>query len=635
VDIPGDSEAILADSVMRAADNFTKVMTDRKGKNDRLSYSKAKADLGTADTRIRRELEEEGDFENYLENYRTRITEELSGISPNVSDPNDRLIFDAEANLSVERGVTAMAELRNRRRQSQAVADVVDMADDYQRQILMLDDNGTRIDRMMTFQEFVKDRVDAGLIDAGWAEGQIKTFVSTTAKAQLKTMPLRTQLALLNASIEANQDPESKDFKPTGSLADFMHQDERVQEALRLEEVIKNLDVEVDAQDAVGVALEMYPGTSSDAFAKQRKQIMRTTQGRVEEKALAILANNEAFEGRNYARRANETMNLFDELSQEQTAFNGQPMPSYTANDFITDHPERWGDLSPGHKELLRKADRLARENKGYSDVSQFFKKVDSSGKEMPSYSQWLKMSPEEMVETDLNELQWRMSFTRDDHRMLMEQQAMAAANKSPPDMRDLQSNSNLVKNVLIHSGVVKPKPGDRPIEEHKTYAEYLLELDQLTYREMVEPGRDGKLGYPSFDTRKALLAEMRMTKAYTGKGGILGYFGRKVYDEDYIGQELEPVMEMTDDQLEEAWLPLRGGPAGYNADEIMVPIKDSPTGDMQSATQSLISIYNSPVEMGGMGMEGKPDRRSLERAWFADYNDLGDEEVRRRLMGQ
>ena len=625
LDMPGDSEAIIADSVLRAADTFTKVMGQAKEKKDRLSYSKAKADLAAADTRIRRELEEEGDYENYLEGYRTRIGEALGEIAPTISDPSDRQIFDADANLSVERGVSAMAEQRTMRRRDAAAAGVIDMADDTKRDILATSDNASRVEKMLAFQEYVNARVDAGLLDASWAESQIKAFVGDTAMAQMKTLPLRAQAALLEASIAANQDPESPDFEPTGSLADFMHQDERVE---MLRQVEKQLEGEEDlgmAQAAHDRAVNLYKAKTADNYTARRNAIIDDKSLSPEQRRLAVqmLDTTEMAETRNQAREQQETVKTYqariragyqgdttvqlDDMSAQEDPTTRRP---FTVNEIPRDE---WDKLTAGQQAALTQYSDAMAQGRSFNTFTHMTKRRDSDGNEMPSYSLWRRLSDQQKAQVDLDSPEWLMAFTEQDWRNMKTQQEEIKGGGGLT-YNDGLTNDQMLLSALISGGWV-PKTGQN-VEEQERYARGRLEFDRMVQEEMRRQGVS-KLSNPD---RKKILAEMLTTQ---------GYLDRDFIFSDYDPDEAIPAFMMNPEQLDRAFMDIAKADA---------EMKTLANGDTLTMREILVAqAMNSPNDpvYPGLGLAAEPRQKDLERAYFAYKANLGIEEVNRRLRGE
>lgn len=625
LDMPGESEAIVADSVLRAADNFTKIMAERKGKNDRLAYSKAKIDLSAADARIRRELEEGGDWENYSRDYRERMNEILPEISSRITDPNDAVIFDAESNLTVERGDSAMSEARMIRARDERSAEIMAYGEDLKRDILRERDNKARIGMLLDYQEFVNASVEDLGIDASWAQSQIQAFVRDASIAQLKTLPLRAQRSLLEASISANPDPDSEDFKPSGSLADFLHQDERVE---MLRQVEKQLEGEEDlgiAQAAHDAAVNLYKANTAENYAARRDAITgdKSLSPQQRQYALQMLDTTESAETRNQARVQNEIVKTYQ--TRIRDGYQGETAIDLDTGEAIEDPTTRrpftvndipraeWDKLTAGQQQALTDFSDAMAQGRSFNTFTRMVKTRDADGNEIPSYSLWRRMTDEQKLRVDLDSPEWLMAFTEADWRTLKVQQEDLGNGKGLT-YADGLTNDQMLLSALVAGGWT-PKTGQN-VEEQERYARGRLEFDRLIQQEMREKGV-AKLDNP---TRKKILAEMLTTQ---------GFLDRDFVFSDYDEDESIPAFMMNTEQLDRAFLNID------RADMEMITLAN---GDALTMREVLIAqAMNSPNDPAypGLGLASEPSRKDLERAYFAYKANLGVEEINRRLRGQ
>ena len=645
LDMPGESEAIVADSVLRAADNFTKIIAERKGKNDRLAYSKAKIDLSAADARIRRELEEGGDWENYSRDYRERMNEILPEISSRITDPNDAVIFDAESNLTVERGDSAMSEARMIRARDERSAEIMSYGQELRRSILRERTNKARIGLLLDYQEFVNASVEELGVDASWAQAQIQEFVRDTSIAQLKTLPLRTQLQALEASIDANPDPNSPDFQPTGSLADFLQQNERIE---LHEKVAKQLEEEEDmgiAQATHDRIVAENRATSPESYRARRDALKndKTLTPQQREKARQMLDRTEGADERYVAGVQQEIVTKYSELIRE-----GKPGPMYfdaDAGEMVEDPRGResfthddiprseWTQLTGQQRALLEGMSNAREQGRPFAPITQKIKRPSESGimlmdgtiiKELPSASLWDRLG-NKRLQVDLDDPQWLTAFSEADIDRMRGEQKLLQQNKGP-DLNDIDNNKSLLLSALVAKGWVRK--GDRPPEEDQIYAANLLEFNRRIYQEQVSKGIDNAIGYPDYGTREAILAELMTRKAFTDKGIL------DIQDAD--PDEMMEFQKMTPAQREAGWMPLTGGPPGTNAQEQRYPVFNDKgeVVEWMNAEAWLVARAKMSREDGGLGMKVRPDDDALRSAWFALYNNMGMDEVLKRLEG-
>lgn len=97
--VVGDEAGSAANAVL----NF-------KERNDQFNYARAQNSLLQADIEVRKELEDEDDWENFERNYADKMTQRLGPITEGIRDNDDRAAFSMEGSLAVARGSEAMRE---------------------------------------------------------------------------------------------------------------------------------------------------------------------------------------------------------------------------------------------------------------------------------------------------------------------------------------------------------------------------------------------------------------------------------------------------------------------------------------------------------------------------------------------
>ena len=637
LDSPGNAATITVEPLQRAAENFSRIWADKKEKRDRLTYTRVKSELLKEDIRIRQELEEGNEWRSYGDDYRTRITEARNRLSPQITDPNDRVIFDADAELLTERGAVDMLSKQQKRLVDFELASLQDTLMSARHDILKADAM-TQRDILSNAHESIDAAVERGYQTAEDGAALKRAFVQDVAEAELLTMDPRERIFMLDRAIEANVDPNDYEQKAgTGSLADFLPQDVRIKMKRDAERLVDAEDTLIEAQDVTDRAFELFKADTAENERLRSSYVREnlTGEARAEAERMVSARNNEL--ARYTAQRQDEVMKRAMENIRiglgETVPGDPKTRVAYTTSNIPRDE---WVLLSSGQQKLLRDYSDAMQQGRSFAFATQNTKLVDSDGKEMPSYSLWRRMSSQEKAAVDLDSPDWLMSFTEADWRMLKGQQEQASAGNAP-SINDLESNSQLVRNTLIKGGWIKPKPGDRPVEEDNTYAEVILELDRRVHEEQVRRGRDGKLGYPDFDTRRNILNEIMTAKSFTGGGGFLGTAGR-VVGEDWrrmSKDNLVNVYEMTDEQVAEGWLPMEGGPTGFNATETYITV-----GDEEMNVRAYLIAWAKQIDPqldreGRLFWQSSEGRTRLERAWFAYYNQLSDAEIEARLTGQ
>ena len=616
LDMPGQEDVIIAEAVERAASAFGEVLGRAGQKTDALTYSKAKSDLLSADIRIRRELNEAGDWENYQDHYREQINEVLGPITTTISDPSDREVFSADANVTVERGVSAMSQIQRQRRGEHEMAATMDMLDDRRREILADEtDQGTRVDMLLTTQEYVRDQVRAGNIAPDVGERMIKSFVADVAQAELMAMPLRTRAALLEASIAANQDPEAEDFKGTGSLADFMHQDERVELLRKTENLLKSEEDLGIAQDTADEAVNLYRAPTADNYRARREHVKNSDLS-PEQRRLSM-QEIEAAEMADRRIKSDEQDEVIKSAQQNIRIGAGQGDPDdpksrvpYTTSMIPR---EDWDKLSAGQQGRLTQYADAMQQGRSHALTTQMTKIADDDGSEMPSYSLWRRLTDEQKLQVDLDSPMWLMGFNEQDWRGLKLQQEQLGKGQGM-SYDDGLTNDQMLLSALIAGGWV-PKTGQN-VEEQERFARARLEYDRRIQDEMRRQGV-GELSNPE---RRKILAEVLTTQ---------GYLDRDFVFSDYDEDEAMPAFMMNPEQLDRAH---------KNLDDADTEFITLSTGDDMSIHKMLVAqAMNSPddPDYPGLGLQKEPSRKDLERAYFAYKAKLGVDEINRRLRGE
>jgi hypothetical protein len=528
VDLPGNQDVIMGDAISRAANNLGNAILKYKEQADAKSYSTAKTQLLKDDIRIRRELEEEGDWENYMDDYRERMTAARDEAMTGIYDAGDREMFSADSELTVERGVSAMSEMHRRRRSEHETASAIDTLDDFRRDILDdTMDQATRVDIMISARDFVAARVKSGDIPAHVGENMIKGWVADVSKAQMMTLPLRTRIALLEASISGNVDPDAEDFmdQTTGSLADFMHQDERIAMLKDAEKLLESEETLGNAQAAFDTVVESNPYNGEAGTFDQRRAMLRGLPLSPEERQAAenLLNSQEMADRRSKVDTQDEIMSEWAVRFRQ-----GKPGPKIQMGDeviedvrgrasySVEDIPrEQWNRLSAGQQATLKSLELQGKQGRVHAETTTTAKVDDIGGgifvgnilfEERASLSLWNRLSPELQAQVDLDSIDWMTALNEADYRLLQGQQRLAREGKAP-NVKDLATNYQLVRDALIADGWV-PKT-DQNVEEQERFARTILEFNRLVYQEQVSPGLDNAKGYPDYNTRLTILGDL------------------------------------------------------------------------------------------------------------------------------
>ena len=641
LDMPGDAANIQVDSLNRAVEQFSRVMVDAKQKNDRVNYSRVKTELLTEDIRIRRELEEEGNWRNYDEDYRERIAEVRQRLSPQISDPTDKTIFDADANLLVERGSTAMLDKRQKRLIDYELGELGNRLSQFRYDVLDADP-WTRREILREANEAVDAVVEAGYLAADVGQAQKQKFVQDVSRAELIAMDPRERVIFLDRAIEGNVDPS--DFSPgsgTGSLADFLPQDVRIEMKRQAEQEIESKDTLNEAQALADRADELFQADTADNAAARLKYIRENSSGEVRQEAMSIARRSQADRERVKSMRQGEVVSSWtDRFMEGKPAFKtdpetGEQVPDPAANGYwsTADIPrDEWNLLGAGQKQALQQLAIARQQNRSFSLATEMVKRTDSEGTEMPSYSLWRRMTDEQKVGVDLDSAEWLMAFNEQDWRNLKTHQ------DELKDGRGMTYADGLTNDQMLLSALIKTEwtpARDRKPEEDRIYARARLEFDRRIQEEMRRQGVS-KLSNPE---RRKILGEMLISEGYTDETwglvkvptSLFPVPGRVPDEESRM-----PLSLMSEEQVNAAYIPISQA-SDANDPAQSIKIGDNRLSIAEALRQHAMNPRNptSPDITPGLGLTEPPKRRDLERAIFAYKAKLGQEEINRRLMGQ
>jgi hypothetical protein len=281
VDVPGTGDVAVADAIVRAADTFTRVVTERKVKQDAFNYNMAKQEYLTADLDAREKLQDDRDYDTFDSRYRGWLKEDRGKIlSKYELTPHDKAIFNAEADLIRERGAASVGEFRRRVMIDDKLADLegsliisgekVQLAPPMERAEIML----TALDQINAAEDdLILSDVDAEKMRQKFVQGvALKTLVGMDPDQREKV--LEASLAYRRATGEPLSADEIREGKGTGSIADFLHTDtlNRLLEQTKKENEINNAQAEGYA--AKDKAWDLYKGLDATSRRK-RAEIYR------------------------------------------------------------------------------------------------------------------------------------------------------------------------------------------------------------------------------------------------------------------------------------------------------------------------------------------------------------------------
>jgi hypothetical protein len=639
VDRPDRSGSILADSLANAATNFANVMADRKDKQDKLTYTRLKTQLLTEDIAIRRELIEAGEFETYEDDYRERIAEVRERLQGGITNAHDATIFDADAGLLVERGATDMHTAHFSAKADFEVAEMERGLGEL-RHALLAAKSWDRREILLDARDLIQARRDAHLISEGQALAYQQAWVSDVAKAELANMDPKERAIFLERAIEGNMDPTKLTAEGgTGSLADFLPQDVRIEMLRQTKQLIEAQDSLDGAQGLFDKARSMFQANTAENDENMLQYIRKNSTGETRRIAEQLVRQDIQDRINFKARKQAETVSKYTDIIMT-TSREGDD-PSARSYFSVSSIPrDEWMSLEPGQRIALEQLAVARQQGRSNALATQNVKILDESGNEMPSYSLWRRMTDAEKIAVDLDSADWLMAFNETDWRALQAHQEQLRGGGGL-SYADGLTNDQMLHSVLTESGWVAPK--DRPPEDDIRFARARIEFDKRVQAEM-RLKKVPKLENPE---RMRILGEILREQGYTNydigiKGGLMNPDGSLASLTDVIGfvpneNSRLPLNLMNAEQREVARVPIA------EAND-----KNNPLHLVRlSADQEPITVYEmlrimatNPVDpkdpsiMPGLGLP-EPKTKDIERAIAAWYGNWGEAEIERRLRGE
>lgn len=593
VDLPGQGELAISEAVAVAANTFADVMIDRKVKKDKFNYNMTKQEYLTGDLKNREALKDDEEFDTYDERYRTAQKTLRDEITRKYSlNPHDQAIFDAEADLIDERGAAAVGEYGRVKMIDFKRGQLIDALDDARNNILSAEPF-TRNDQIMTTLELISAGVEEGWLPDAEGANMRKAFGKDVARGSLISMEREDAIELINKSLaERTGGPISiediKAGKGTGSVADFLHEDELVELRDKLEAGNKISKDRMAAQAVEDEAWDLYEDP------KQRMDHIRDNlEG--DQRAIAVVSGRQ--------RNAEEAAIKAQTRDQLMTDWgNAIAQDGIAYSDIPADVLEQ---LSPTDQALLQKWVENQAEREGYGEFD-----------DDETYYKWRHdMSNEEKAEAPLMSMEWKGLFTRARHERLVDEQAIIsaslAAGKPPPSYKG-DTDDEYLTNVLLgtESGFeTRPTPGS---DEYERWARIDRAYDDALKDESMRKIRDGKHGDLNADERRKILSDTLKEQVFLRVDPWGPDWAWKIFSGD-ADRQLAYVAELTPEQKKMAFLPYSDAAQDVEPDGV---------GGQTTVLDRLQGWAK------GMGVE--PSRKDYEEAYY--YYKYGPPESNEEL---
>jgi len=607
LDRPGTGGQGAAEALAIASAQFGDELEKKKQKNDALNYALARNEIQQADLMTRDSLAEDKDWQTHDQKYSERFKTAAEAISQKYRlDPSDRALLQSESSLIGARGRVAVGANANKLKIEESLASLHNGLA-AARETIINADPGTRNHLMLGQLEAIDAARDSGTLTDVEAEGLRQRTTQDFAKASLDAMPADERKRVLEASLayrrgkgdlktNTGQGPLTPEDiaagKGTGSIADFLHSDTVAAMLKTANDEDKENQNRIEAYAVMDKAKDMFPEDEVAALNYISKNAKGTIRDIAEREASEHFNRIAAAKAEVSERIVNEYGSGILDGSQR---YNSIP-------------PEQLAKLSLIQKQALRKTQEKydSVEGQGFSSVSQIADVGDGRGSvdlwnKLPDYSDESPRLSKATV--NLESPMWRAFLSPRDYQLMLEEQRLLVAAEHKPLTTNVLNPKLRVERALVSSNFM-PQTGRSP-EQQAIAARLTMELSAAITRKEN-----------SFKPPRAL-------------------------DDDEENTELAKLLSRTA-FLDRPW---------YKGPDKEVPFSTLPNEDFGNLYTPVERAKQKKTSIGGQEVTVyeylvtmarnqdppiiDPDDHDVARAYFALENNLGDEEVLKRLRGE
>jgi hypothetical protein len=187
--VAGNSQAgAVGGAVAEFGDRVARIGAEKFQQLDQLEYAEAKTMVARADMELRRQIEEDGDFETAEKRYADGMANARKAATARISNRGNRSIFETDAEGDFNRGMSAVSSTVSAKRKVAGRARLLTNIDGLQDVASVADDEATRANGIKTADMYIKSAQEFGLIDPMEAAERREAFagnlaISWTAKA--------------------------------------------------------------------------------------------------------------------------------------------------------------------------------------------------------------------------------------------------------------------------------------------------------------------------------------------------------------------------------------------------------------------------------------------------------------------
>lgn len=279
LDLPGQGNLAIADSIAAAAETFAQFKIEGKQKVDAFNYAMRIKELQSADLAQREKLKDDPDYESYDEKYIGGMQTDWDRITEKYPlDASDAAMAEAEGNLIRARGRSSVQEFRRIKEIDDKLA-TLDAAIALVKEEVHIAPPGESNALLLTALDLINAAEEQRLIDKIPAQAMRENLVQTVSRKKLQNMDAKERAEILRGSLKYRKkhgpitEKQIRANEGTGYIADFLY----TADAKAMLEIAEK-ELEIDNAQEQGFATndkawEVDPGLSSDAMTARMKTI--------------------------------------------------------------------------------------------------------------------------------------------------------------------------------------------------------------------------------------------------------------------------------------------------------------------------------------------------------------------------
>lgn len=192
------SGQIVGDATQRLAGTIGQVAGALQEREDKFSYAQAKSTLLQADIETRRALESDPDWSTYEKRYSESMAKAREKAAGFIRSKNDRALFDMDAKLDVERGVSEVRGLAKRKEVGWGRSTVDKTLESNRAAGMNAKDEATREQIINASKDVILGAVAKGYYTEDEGTNLFQNYRDNYAVGLIEMQPAEKRIALLN-----------------------------------------------------------------------------------------------------------------------------------------------------------------------------------------------------------------------------------------------------------------------------------------------------------------------------------------------------------------------------------------------------------------------------------------------------